>query len=120
MSKKYEELKKDGNMDKIPICLVIGSGRVDTLSRKYEGDAKRFLDKCRRTARKHTGIFTSEPRVVAAFQALHELGEVELHIQRVVNGVEEFRVDEKGQIIEPWPDEFFEVEFNLRFHAKEL
>ena len=58
--------------------------------------------------------------MVVAFQALHKLGEIELHIQRMVNGVEEFRVDVDGQIIEPWPDEFFEVDFNLRFHAESL
>jgi hypothetical protein len=106
--------------ERIPICLVVGSDKLDTIARKYDGNASELLEKCRRVSKKHTRIHTSESKIVVAFQALHELGEIELHIQRIVNGVKEFRVDVNGEIIEPWPDEFFEIEFNLRFHADTL
>ena len=106
--------------ERIPVCLVVGANRVDTLSRKYVGNAKDFLDLCRRTAKKHARIFTKDPRVVVAFQALHALGEVELHVQHLIDGVQEFSCDDKGDFIQPWPDEFFEIEFALRFHYKEL
>ena len=106
--------------ERTPICLVVGADRLDTMSRKYAGNAAGFLDKCRRVAAKHSRIFTSESKVVVAFQALHQLNEIELVIQRMVNGVEEYHVDAAGEIIGPWPDEFFEIEFNLRFHTNTL
>jgi len=105
--------------ERIPICLVVGDdSMLDTLARKYEPDAGLLLRKCRRTAKKHARISSQDPRVVYAFQALHALGEIELIIQRVRCGkVLEFRHDIKGEMISPWPDNFFEVEFYLRFHT---
>jgi len=103
--------------DRKPVCLVVGdAGRPDTLSRKYEPDAEKFLEKCRRIANKHSRIWTNDPRVVIAFQALHRLGELEVIIQRVYDGVKEYHLDIKGDLIEPWPDEFFELSFYLRFN----
>lgn len=99
-----------------PICLVVGADRVDTMPRKYFGNAGVFLESCRRVSRKHSRIFTSDKTVVTGFKALHKLGEIKLIVQRVVDGVSvEHHVDVKGDFILPWPDQFFEIDFYLLF-----
>jgi len=98
------------------ICVVVGSKQLDTMPRRYDSDSSVVLERCRRCANRHSRIHTSEPKVVVAFQALHRLGEIELVVQRVHDGkVLEFRHDIKGEMIEPWPDGFFEVEFLFAF-----
>jgi len=105
-----------------PITLVVGDdSRPDTLARKYEPDAHELLKKCRRTAGKHSRIWSQDPRVVHAFQALHGLSEIELVIQRVRDGkTTDHHHDIYGQLILPWPDDFFEVNFHLLFHYEDM
>jgi len=100
-----------------PVLLVLGDhGKAETLPRVYEPDAAAFLQKCRRTAMKYSVVHTSDDRVVTAFQRLHKAGEVELLV-KVVKGdfTHEIRFSERGEMIDMWPDEFFEIGFHLRF-----
>ena len=69
------------------------------------------------------GHITSERETLASnlplhcvgLLALHRRREIELEIYRCFDGIEtQYRVDVKGELIEPWPDDFFELEFYCR------
>ena len=100
---------------RIPICLVVGTSEPDTITLGYVGKSTDVIDLCRKLLGNNR-LHTNNPTVVRAFQFLHRSGEVELILQRVFGGkVLEFRHDIHGDMIEPWPDEFFEVDFYLTF-----
>lgn len=102
---------------RIPVLLIVGSSlRPDTLARKYETDAEAVMEKCRRTASKHSTVYSNTQLIVVAFMRLHARGEIELTILHSPSN-EVFELDIKGDFICPWPDKFFEVEFDLRFHC---
>lgn len=103
----------------IPVRCVVGP--VGQLPRYYYPTAAEFLDGCRKALRTEAEagaavvhVKTHEARHVVALQTLHRLGEIALTLQHVDGGTV-YDVDEKGDLIQPWPDEFFETEFRLRF-----
>jgi len=99
------------------IKLIVGrSDIVDTLPRRYYVNGNAVLKACRRYAKKFGTIYTSSSTVCVAFQCLHRMKEYDVSIIRVRNGVEtKYNLDVKGDLIQPWPDEFFELDFQLRF-----
>jgi hypothetical protein len=96
---------------RIPIKLIVASSHPDTIPPQYFGTSDEVLNRCRDFIGKGE-IYTCNPTIVHAFQHLHRIGEVELSIDRL--GVA-YDIDIKGDFINPWPDQFFELNFYLIF-----
>lgn len=104
---------------RIPVCLVVGDNLAsESFSPRYFATSEEILTVCREQLRVCTRLYTTCPNIVMAFQCLHRLGEVELFVQRIVQGqVRDYTCDVRGDFIQPWPDEFFSLDFYLRFSA---
>ena len=83
----------------------------------YIGSAQELIDKARKLCHHIHHIETNRPDCVAALQNLTRNREINLTIYRYVDDKtwEKYDVDIKGRIIQPWPDEFFEIGFHCRF-----
>jgi len=98
-------------------CREFRDSTFETIPSQYHKTAPDLLEFLR-------GFITSELVTLhsnnnthcVALQALHKRREIELEVYRCIDGVEtRYRVDVKGELIEPWPDEFFELTFFCRF-----
>lgn len=58
---------------------------------------------------------TNNPTIARAFFALHKLREITIFNVRHVPTNRAYHVDVRGELIQPWPDEFFERDFYLIF-----
>lgn len=102
-----------------PITAIVGCyPQIDTIPRKYFPSTEEFLKLVARVCISRTEIRTNESRVLVALQALHRQGLIELVIDHIPSG-QKIHLDVKGEFIEPWPDELFELEFHLRFSTFE-
>lgn len=105
------------SISRIPVFLIVGDPLMkETIDVEYEGSTAAFLWKLRAAIKYgSTTFYTNLPRMVIAMLSLHKLGEIELSVFNHNTGFTH-HVDVKGEMIEPWPDEFFEIEFHARFN----
>jgi len=90
---------------------------------EYFGDASRLLAKARDLTKFLGTIRTNRPECVAALMALVRRGEIKLSIYRFEVETYEwtrFTVDDRGDLIKPWPDQFFELDYQFLFNPKHL
>lgn len=98
------------------VTIVVGTDRPETIPVVYVGNAETFLETVRAACEQSGTIHTNIPDVVVACQTLLRRGEFNFVILLCRDGSQTlFHVDTKGELIEPWPDEFFEIGFHLRF-----
>jgi hypothetical protein len=99
------------------IILIVSDREVpETVPARYRGSAEDMLWDCRVAVDERDMIYTTSPTVVAAFQQLHKLREIDVTVFRAIGEkLQIYDLDVNGDFIEPWPDEFFEVDFYLRF-----
>jgi len=89
----------------------------------YFGDASKLLDKARNLTKFLGTIRTNRPECVCALMALVRRGEIKLTLHRFeVETYEwtEFDVDDDGHLIQLWPDQFFELDYQFLFNSKSL
>lgn len=99
------------------VTIVVGTDRHETIPVVYVGNAETFLASVRAACEQSGTIYTNIPDVVVACQTLMKRREFDFEIILFRDGVQIiYRVDINGDLIEPWPDEFFEIGFHLRFH----
>jgi hypothetical protein len=108
-------------MTRKPFTVVVGSRTVVGLFVvPYSATVESMLIACRECLEGCGYVYSNDPRVVIAFQYLHRIGEIELRVERNVDDdVSMFDCDVNGDFIQPWPDEFFEIDFHLRFSMDE-
>lgn len=116
------------SLKKYPVLCVVGdrpdfcvSDVVESFPQRYYATPDELLQTCRCTIWLHAQrpepcrVWTNDQRFIVALQAMHRMGEIELKVRRSVDGdVRDFDFDAKGDFIQPWPDEFFEIEFHIR------
>lgn len=90
--------------------------QYETIS-QYFSSAEELLGACRIAARRHAVVRTHTPAVVNGFMALHRLGELDVTVRRNCGGgdIVYYALDVKGRMINPWPDDFFVLEFYLNY-----
>lgn len=83
------------------------------LHRKYYANTADLLADVASVCVMHSEIHTCDPIFLEALLTLHRKLIIELTIIHRPTG-RTYSVDIKGEIIEPWPDQFFEHASNLR------
>jgi hypothetical protein len=62
-------------------------------------------------------VLTNDVLLVRGFMALHRMGVYDVTLVHVEDRIYQTRceLDEKGLLITPWPDQFFDADFHLTF-----
>lgn len=103
-----------------PVQVIIGTERPETIPIAYMGDAMELLNTVRTTCETAGTIHTNRQEIVLACLALQRRAEFFVTLFRYRNGEQlQIDVDVKGELIQPWPDDFFEIGFYLRFDCKD-
>ncbi len=103
-----------------PVHVIIGTDRPETIPVAYVGDAMELLNTVRAACETSGTIHTNRVEIVLACMALQRRSEFFVTLFRVRDGEQsQIDVDVKGELIQPWPDEFFEINFHLIFHRDE-
>lgn len=85
----------------------------------YFATPEQLLKQARKLCTFKSTIQTNRPDAVTALMAMVKMREINLKIRRydeAQDSWQEFDIDVKGEFIQPWPDNFFELGFHLRFH----
>lgn len=92
-------------------------GKEEFVRDRYIADADELLDRCREViaSKSYSEAITFSPDVVTACQVLHAFGEITLTICHADSLETSLRVADNGEIIDIWPDKFFEISSYLRF-----
>jgi hypothetical protein len=97
-----------------PITVVVGDKKkVATFGQRYYSNAEEVLKDCRKYGARLSEIRTNNHSVVHGFQVLHKLREFNVTLRK--DDID-YELDMEGDLIRPWPDQFFEVDFYLVFH----
>lgn len=97
-----------------PVTVIVGDkSKVATLGQAYYSCPEQVLKDCRKYGSKLNEVRTNNHSVVHGFQLLHRLGEFNVTLRK--DGVD-YELDVEGELINPWPDGFFEVDFHLIFY----
>jgi hypothetical protein len=95
------------------VLLTVGTNTTDTIPTRYWPDALTLLNEVRKHIQSE--MVSNDSRVITALQIIHKWGEIDLGIFHEPTG-RVIEIDINGEWITPWPDKFFEIEFELRFH----
>jgi len=109
---------------RIPVRLLIGNPSQEFRDSSFEFIPSQYHTNVEALFTQLRDLIGGKPATLAtcfalhcvALQAMHRAGEIELSVWRCIDGQEtRFHVDVKGDFIEPWPDEFFELTFYCLF-----